>query len=241
MNQVIEAPAMKNKWGIASVLSPDSFEKLKSIMYEKTFEKGAVLYWEGDPADKLYFIKSGFVRITKTTEAGRSITFYLHRSGDLFGQIDPYPDSRHIFNAEATERTQTGVIQWKDLEILLWQHGDFAIEFTQWLGLMNRMTQMKFRDFMMFGKPGALCSLLIRLSNTFGEPEGTGVRIGLKLNHSEIADMIGATRECVSRILGSLRKEGIVSVKDGYLVVENVKYLRDMCHCEHCPKEVCRV
>jgi len=185
MVQVAEKPVRHPASGIASVLSPDSFDKLKSIMYDKTFEKGAVLYWEGDPADKLYFIRSGLVRVTKTTEGGRSFTFHLFRDGDLFGQIDPFKDSAHVFSAEAMERTQAGVIQRKDLEVLLWQHGDFAIEFVQWMGMMNRLTQMKFRDFMTFGKPGALCSLLIRLGTSYGEPDEQGLRVGIRLNHAE--------------------------------------------------------
>src|SRR5690606_42008513 len=52
MIQAAEKPANPKVSGIASVLSPDNFDKLKSIMYDKTFEKGAVLFWEGDPADR---------------------------------------------------------------------------------------------------------------------------------------------------------------------------------------------
>jgi len=241
MIQAAEKPAKPKASGIASVLSPDNFDKLKSIMYDKTFEKGAVLYWEGDRADKLYFVRSGLVRLTKTTEGGRSFTFHLFRDGDLFGQIDSFEDSAHIFTAEAMERTHAGVIQRKDLEILLWQHGDFAIEFVQWMGMMNRMTQMKFRDFLTFGKPGALCSLLIRLANTYGEPDEGGLRIGIRLNHAEMADMIGATRECVSRIFGQLRREGAIDVKNGHIVIKNMNCLRSTCRCEFCPNEICRL
>ena len=241
MIQAAEKPAKPKASGIASVLSPDNFDKLKSIMYDKTFEKGAVLYWEGDRADKLYFVRSGLVRLTKTTEGGRSFTFHLFRDGDLFGQIDSFEDSAHIFTAEAMERTHAGVIQRKDLEILLWQHGDFAIEFVQWMGMMNRMTQMKFRDFMTFGKPGALCSLLIRLGTSYGEPDEQGLRVGIRLNHAEMADMIGATRECVSRIFGQLKRDGVIDVKNGHIIIKNMNYLRNTCRCEYCPNEICRL
>ncbi|CAG7641769.1 Anaerobic regulatory protein [Paenibacillus solanacearum] len=227
--------------GIHQVLSAESLDKLKSIMYTKKVEKGSYLFWEGDTADKLYFVISGRVRTTKTSDTGRSFTMYLHEEGDMFGQMDPFQDSVHSFSAEVTERGDIGVIQRKDLEVLLWQHGDLAIEFMKWMGLMHRLTQTKFRDLLMFGKPGAICSLLIRLSNTYGVETDHGIYIDLKINNSEMADMIGATRESVNRMLSDLRKEEVIQYQDGRFVINKLDYLRTVCQCEHCPKEICRM
>lgn len=227
--------------GTSRFFSADSFAKLQSIMYRKPIEKGSVLFWEGDPADKLYFVRRGRVRITKTSDSGRHITLYLLQRGDLFGQLDPFQDQVHTFNAEVLEDGEIGIIQVADLEVLLWQHGDLAIEFTKWMGLMHRMTQTKFRDLMLYGKSGALCSLLIRLCNSNGTLDKDGMKISLKINHTELADMIGATRECVNRMLSDLRKEDIVVMKDGHLVVKDLDHLRGICRCENCPKEICRM
>ncbi|CAG7625872.1 Crp/Fnr family transcriptional regulator [Paenibacillus allorhizosphaerae] len=227
--------------GIDQVLSVESLDKLKSIMYTKRVEKGAYLFWEGDAADKLYFVISGRVRTTKTSDSGRSFTMYLHQQGDLFGQLDPFQDSVHSFSAEVTESGSIGIIQRKDAEVLLWQHGDLAIEFMKWMGLMHRLTQTKFRDLLMFGKPGAICSLLIRLSNTYGVTTEHGIYIDLKINNSEMADMIGATRESVNRMLSDLKKEEVIEYQDGHVVIKKLEFLRNICQCEHCPKEICRM
>ena len=104
------------------------------------------------------------------------------------------------------------------------------------------MTQTKFRDLMMFGKPGALCSTLIRLHNTYGEPrEDGGVPIGKKLTNTELADMTGATRESVNRMLSDLKNAGVVTNDNGYIVIEDLQYLKDLCHCENCPVDICRI
>ncbi|CAM3672422.1 Crp/Fnr family transcriptional regulator [Cohnella lubricantis] len=227
--------------GTARFFSADSFAKLQSVMYTKPIEKGSVLFWEGDPADKLIFIRRGRVRITKTSDSGRHITLYLLQHGDLYGQLDPFQNQVHSFNAEVLEDGEIGMIQTADLEVLLWQHGDLAIEFMKWMGLMHRMTQTKFRDLMLYGKSGALCSLLIRLCNSNGTLDKDGTKISLKINHTEMADMIGATRECVNRMLADLRKENVVAVKDGHLVVKDMDYLRGVCRCENCPLEICRM
>lgn len=233
--------AAKQLNGILDVMSKESFEKLQGIMYTKQAEKGSYLFWEGDSADKLYYIISGRVRTTKTSDGGRTLTMYLHQTGDLFGQMDPFKDSLHTFSAEVTEDSKIGIIQRKDLEVLLWQNGDLAVEFMKWMGLMHRLTQTKFRDLMMFGKTGALCSLLIRLSNSYGVVKGQEIFIDMKINNTEMADMIGATRESVNRMLSDLKKDDIIEYRDGHIVIKDLRYLRDVCQCENCPKEICRM
>ncbi|MDQ1914378.1 Crp/Fnr family transcriptional regulator [Paenibacillus sp. GD4] len=235
------AAAAQQLNGILDIISAESFEKLKSIMYMKEIEKGSYLFWEGDQTDKLYFIMNGQVRTTKTTDSGKSLTMYLHLAGDLIGQMDPFKDSVHTFSAEAMKDSKIGVIQRKDLEILLWQHGDLAVEFMKWMGLMHRLTQTKFRDLMMFGKTGALCSLLIRLTNSYGVHRKNEIFIELKINNTEMADMIGATRESVNRMLSDLKKDDIIGYEDGHVVIKDLAYLRDVCRCENCPKEICRM
>ncbi|KPV57641.1 regulatory protein [Paenibacillus sp. A3] len=222
--------------------SKENLELLEGIMYPKRAEAGSYLYWEGDTADKLYFVKKGCVKLTKTSNSGSKITLYMHHTGDLFGQIDPFYNAVQSFDAEVLEDSEFGVIQRKDLEVLLWQHGDLAIDFMKWMAATQRMTQTKFRDLMLFGKPGALCSLLIRLSNSYGKPCGDRqIKISKKLNNTEMAEMIGATRESVNRMLSDMRKENAVAIDNGYVVIKDLDYLKNVCSCENCPKEICRV
>lgn len=221
--------------------SESNLAKIKEIMYETKLEAGSHLFWEGDFADKLYYIKQGRVKITKTGDDGKTFILYVYGEGDLFGQLDGFRESLHSFDAEAAEDCVIGVIQQKDLEVLLWQHGDLAVEFMKWMGLLHRMTQTKFRDIMMFGKPGALCSTLIRLSNTYGEARGDHTVIARRITNSELADMIGATRESVNRMLSDLRRKDVVDMDNGLMVIKNIDYLKDLCQCENCPKDMCRI
>lgn len=218
-----------------------NLSKIQEIMYEQKIQPGAYLFWEGDVADKLYYIKSGRVKVTKSTDEGKELLLYMFQDGDMLGQIDPYEQSRHAFTAEAIEECVVGVVQQQDLEVLIWQHGELAIEFMKWIGLMHRLTQTKFRDMMMYGKPGALCSTLIRLSNSFGKKEGDAIKITKKLTHSELSDMIGATRESVNRMFGDLKKKDALEMKGGYILIKDIEQLKQICHCENCPLDVCRI
>jgi len=227
--------------GNTDCLSPEHMTKLRQIMYDYNAPAGTRLYWEGDPTDKLFYIKRGRVKVTKATDDGKQLIMYMFQTGDLFGELETFHTSTHNFNAETVEDSLIGIIQQKDLEVLLWQHGDFAIEFIKWMSQLQRITQNKFRDLMMFGKPGALCSMLIRLSNTYGKPFGDGVLITTRLTNNELAEMIGATRESVNRMLSEFRKLGVIDYHNSLIVIKDLDYLRDLCHCENCPGAICRV
>jgi len=242
-NQTITTKAEQHRKqeGLRQFFSEENVERLNGIMYAKRVKKGSSLFWEGDPADYLYYLHKGRAKVTKTSDEGSTLTLYLHHAGDLIGYGDCLSESAHLLGAEAIEDCELGVIQRKDLEVLLWQHGDLAVEFMRWQGMIHMLTQTKFRDLMMFGKPGALCSLLIRLNNSYGEPCGGGSRISVKMNNTEMAEMIGATRESVNRMLSDMKKDGIIDLDGGHVVIKDLDYLRNVCHCDNCPKHICRV
>lgn len=225
----------------SSYFSSINLEKLQQIMYTHKLKTGAHVFQEGDQADNLYFIHSGRVKLTKFTEDGKEYMMSLFHSGDLFGQVDPFEDSKHIYSAIATDYCELGIIQREDLEVLLWQNGDLAIDFMKWMGYMHRLTQTKFRDLMMYGKPGALCSTLIRLANSYGHTTQDGIQIALKLTNSELADYICSTRESVNRMLSELKKVGAISMHDGIITITDLKHLQGICRCETCPVELCRI
>jgi CRP-like cAMP-binding protein len=234
----------KEAYGIEGYISEENFKLLKGIMYPKKMETGNYLFWEGDAADYLYFIRSGRVKLLKSTEDGKDMIMSIMQKGDLIMEMGGFNESQHQYSAELLTDTEVGVIQRKDLEILLYRHGDFAIEFMSWMSLMHRMTQSKFRDLLLYGKTGALASTLIRLTNSFGIATPDGIRIDMKLTNSELADIIGATRESVNRMLGEMKEAGTISIKSGHITVRKLSDLRHTCHCPtypECPVEICRI
>ncbi|MFB9275156.1 Crp/Fnr family transcriptional regulator [Cohnella cellulosilytica] len=225
----------------SSVFSADNLQKLQQMMHFQNFEENVNVFREGDAATSLYFIQSGKVKLTKLSEEGKEYIMSLFHGGDFFGQLDTSSRSVHPFTATTMEKCVVGALQRSDLEVLLWQHGDLAIEFVNWISFMHRLTQTKFRDLVMLGKPGALCSTLIRLSNTYGREDEDGIHITMKLTNAELADHIGCARESVNRILGELRRAGAVSMNDGMITITNLTYLQSICRCELCPKDLCRM
>ncbi|RKP52968.1 Crp/Fnr family transcriptional regulator [Cohnella endophytica] len=229
---------------ITSFFSPEQFGRLEELMYPKHAEAGSYLFWEGEPTGKLYYIRSGKIKLRKSTEDGKDFILSILQAGDMLCEPEDGMRAVHSFSAEAMEDAELGVIQWQDLEILLYRHGDFAVRFMNWMALMHRVTDSKFRDLLLFGKPGALASTLIRLANSYGVACAEGIRINIKLTNAELADFIGTSRESVNRMLNGLKDEGTIAIRNGRIIILKLSDLRGICRCPSspaCPKEVCRI
>lgn len=222
-------------------LTPGQFAMLSSMMHEQSYTKGSTLIWEGEQAEQWFFIKKGKVKVTKSTEDGRHLILFLLQEGDFFGEFATTNNHRYSYDATAVEDTVVGMVSQTELEAMISMDGSLALHFIRWMGLMQKTTESKFRDLLLFGKKGALASTLIRLSNTYGEKGKDGVLIKNKLSHTELANLIGTTRESVNRMLSYYREEGIVSYDHGYLVIHDLHYLKTSICCPDCPVEICRL
>lgn len=227
-----------------SYFTGENFRKLQPIMHSIQVANGTYLFWEGDELGKLYYVQSGQVKLIKTTEDGKNLILSIAQEGDLIGEIGGEHHRFYTYSAETIEDAEIGVIDTADLERLFIEDGEFAIHFMKWLSVNNMKMQTKFRDLLLFGKMGAVASTLIRMSNTYGKPHDDGILIDARFNHTELAEMIGATRESVNRMLSSLRADGVISMDKGQIIIHDINHLRTICNCPMfpaCPPEICRL
>lgn len=231
--------------GFAGLCTQRQFEQLESIMIPMRIAAGGCLFWEGDKVENIYYIRSGRVKLRKSTADGKDYILSILQAGDLICETINGNEMLHYsFTAEVTENTDIGVISRYALEALLQHNGDLALCLMNWMSLSNQVAQSKFRDLLLFGKPGALASTLIRLSNSYGIVEPHGIRIDMKLTHAELADFIGATRESVNRMLNDFKEQGILDFRYGKIIIRQLKALQQICQCPTCPacsKDVCRI
>ncbi|TBL78229.1 Crp/Fnr family transcriptional regulator [Paenibacillus thalictri] len=225
---------------IADFLSEEHFSRLQQVMQMEKVAEGQRLFWEGELADRCFYVSKGIVKVSKTTEDGRELILQLLFKGGFFAEIGGFGDVNYSCTAEVLKSGEIGIVTQQDLDGLIYQYGGFAVQFMKWMGLTHRTMQSKIRDLMLFGKPGALASTLIRLANSHGDVSPEGIRIKLKLTHVELANMIGATRESVNRMLSSFREEGKLSIDNGYMVIHDLGYFKNIVKCPDCPPEICR-
>ncbi len=230
--------------GNASLFTTGQLDQLISIMNVRKYDAGAYIFWEGDPADSVYLVRKGLVKLRKSTDDGKDLLLSILQPNDLMADIDAW-DTTHRYSAQAMEPVEVGVISRLQLELLMSKSGEFAFRFAMWMSLMHRQTESKLRDLLMLGKQGALASTLIRLSNSFGIMQEDGILIDIKLTNTELAELVGTTRESVNRMLSALKDEGVVECLAGGMIrildLGALRLTAGCPDCPACPKEMCRI
>ncbi|RXZ81359.1 Crp/Fnr family transcriptional regulator [Paenibacillaceae bacterium] len=220
-------------------------QKLTASMTWRKLEAGAFLFWEGDVAETVYWIRSGTMKLRKSNEDGKELLLSIVQSGDLIAELDTHVITSHRYSAEALESVEVGMMSKTELEMMLVQDGEFALRFVKWSGMMRRRTESKLRDMLLSGKQGALASTLIRLANSFGIATSEGIELHIKLTNTELAELSGTTRENVNRMLSTMKDAGIIdNYGGGMLRIHHMDALRKMVGCRSClacSDDICRV
>ncbi|WP_010630550.1 Crp/Fnr family transcriptional regulator [Sporolactobacillus vineae] len=225
-----------------TMFSDRNLELIQSIMNKAEFKKGANIYWEGDAADKLYFLIEGRVKLFKSAYDGKDLVLHYFIPGDLFGELNCFGFEDYSFTAHAITDCVVGVIAERDLEALLMPNSSLSFEFMKWIGLMSRYTEIKLRDLLFYGKNGALASTLLRMAHGYGKREADGIHFSISLTNTDLAQLIGSTRETVNRMLQSWKSDGAIDYAHGTIVLRDLGYIKAICHCEDkCPMNICRL
>jgi len=201
-------------------LSPDELEELSRITPYKRFAPGDIIYHMEDPADALYFIRDGMVKISMYFPNGKEMILALLGQYDIFGELLLLPSERRPNQAEAVMDTTLIVLPEDVFQSLLSQQPKIAMKFIKVMSTRLWQAQSWFAEVGAFDAPGRLANLLLRLANDFGAPGDRGTVIDLNLTQQDLAKMIGATRETVSHCLARLLEYGAVRRRRAPIAVD---------------------
>lgn len=191
-------------------LTPDEIEQMSRITPYKRFAAGEIIYHMEDPADALYFVRDGMVKISMYFPNGKEMILGLLGKYDIFGELLLLPSERRPNQAEAVVDTTLIVMPEAEFQRLLQQQPKIAMKFIQVMSTRLWQAQQWQAEVGAFDAPGRLANLLLRLANDFGVDGERGTVIDLNLTQQDLAKMIGATRETVSHCLARLLEYGAV-------------------------------
>lgn len=197
---------------IFSTLEFTEREKIGAMAVKKVYRKNEFVFREGEPADSIYLIKYGRVRLFKVSGGGKEITLDILKENDIFGENTFFDDSEHTMNAQAVEDTFICSCN-KELFTLLLQNPHAALKIIQLLGKkLNNYTEqvasIAFRDV-----KGRISATLLRLASEYGKPYPEGTTIDIDLTHQDLASLVNASRVMVTNVLSTLRQEGAITIK----------------------------
>jgi CRP-like cAMP-binding protein len=172
------------------------------------------VYRDGDRSDFVFVVDHGRVKIVRTHISGSETIVGIRTPGDIFGELGAIESGRiRTTSAIAIEPSRVHSVAAGTMRDLLAADIGFARAYTA--GTARRLTEAERELTELAGKsvPGRLVDALGRLASMYGEENGDGtLRIGINLTHRDLADLIGTSRETLTKELGVLADVGLVRV-----------------------------
>ena len=184
------------------------------LMRERSYPKGSVILFEDDPGDALYVVASGQVKVVLIGEDGREVILSVLGEGTFFGEmalLDDEPRSAHVI---AMEDSVVLALRREDFRARLRASPEVGIALLKELSRRLRRADDQIGSLVLLDVGGRVAELLVRLADEEGAD-----RITRKLTHATIAQMIGSSRETVSRTMRDLQDKSIVSVTRQEIVI----------------------
>jgi CRP-like cAMP-binding protein len=183
-----------------------------------TYEPGALIFAQGDPADSVYYIQTGKVKLSVTSAAGREAVVAVLSHGDFFGEGSLIAQSVRLATATALADCTLDRIDKAEMLRVLHEEAEFSDRFTAHLLTRNSRAEADLVDQLLNSSEKRLARALLLLAN-FGK-EGCPEPITAKISQETLAEIVGTTRPRISFFMNKFRKLGFIDY-NGTLRVHN--------------------
>lgn len=219
-----------SKISIFSALNTTELKELAPYLISTSVRKKDVIFSEGDSSEWFYIVTEGKVKITKLSQDGKEIILELIHPTDFFGGLAVIRGFPYPANAIAMEDTKLLKISRSSLMRILDRFPNLMYCMAQQVGDRMKESHETLKNIALERVEARIASLLLKLSDKTGKKTDDGVVIDMKLTKQDIAEMVGTTVETSIRTMSKLKKMGIVSEKEGKIVIKNIEKLKALCY-----------
>ncbi len=202
-----------------------SFEDLTTMT---TCERGKIFFSAHDSPGTIYVLKRGAVRLFRRDAEGHQLTVAMLDAGSIFGESALLGQSHAEVYAEATDECLLCVIPTAQMRELIRTFPQIGLNLLEHVGERLRRAQELSSEMAYWTVQRRLAHQLEQLAERYGHPSMIGGTVISKtLTQTDLAEMVGATRQTVSELMSSLAKQGIVSVRRRKIVIHDAAALRE--------------
>lgn len=214
---------------IFSGVDDESLNKVGSATSEKNYSKKNIVFHEGDYGDALYIIKNGRIKISKVAIDGREKTLTILKAGDFFGEMAIFDNMPRSATSEAMDNdVKLLSISKSDFEKVIFENPSIAIaimkDLTRRIRQINEQVQdLAFKD--VHGRVASTIYNLLKTEREASKDENKEKIRSLRMTHQDLANMVGSSRETVTRALNRLQDEGIISISHQQISINDMDKL----------------
>jgi CRP/FNR family transcriptional regulator len=194
--------------------------EIQGLFSDQKLDRDQFIFLEGDPAEHVYVVVEGKVKIVKQAPSGKELILEVFGPAEVFGGATLLLD-RHPASAVAMEAGHLLRLPRTEYHALLKRFPPMAFQVIERLGYMLREAHQVIRGLAAERVEARVARLLFKLADKTGSPGEGGTRLGLHLTRQDIADMAGCTLETAIRVLSRWQKEGLIKTEEGIITILN--------------------
>jgi len=215
------------------VMCPHKIKDYRAEGHYKEYAKGEVIYFSEDPANTLYLIADGKVKLLSYTDSGEESVRHILGRGELFGERSLLGESMRNEIAEAmVDRTVLCPVRIEEVHELMKDNSEFSFKVFKFIGLKLSKLERRVESLVFKDVRQRLVEFLVEIAQERGKALEGRTELELKLTHKDIASLIGTSRQTVTSLLNELREEGLIDFDRKNLSIGNLKAL-ESAHSAH--------
>jgi CRP/FNR family transcriptional regulator, cyclic AMP receptor protein len=199
-------------------LREEELSALADCLGRRVFARDAILFHQGSPAQSLYLIESGAVRIFADGEMGQEITLDIHGPGECFGETALLDGNVRLTSAMALEKTVTYALSRDDFLRCLELHPQVTRQVMALLAHRLERVTAYAENLAFLNVAGRVAAVLLELAARYGA-EADSLEPDVHLTQAELASWVCASRERVNRVLHTYRDLGLITMEGHTIVI----------------------
>ncbi len=196
-------------------LPDEDLQAISDLAVTRHYAKNTLIICEGDRSDSLYIVLSGKVKVLLNDEEGKEVTLNIQGEGEYFGELAMLDNAPRSASVMTLEKTRLAVVSKSAFDECLECNPKIALTVIQGLARRLRELTENVRSLALMDVYGRVAHTLLDLAE---ERDGKLV-VTQRLTQRDIASMVGASREMVSRILRDLTLGGYISTKNKVITI----------------------
>ncbi len=207
-------------------LSESSLRTFESLKITNAYPKGATLFMEGHPSNGIYMLCQGRVKLSTCSRDGKVIILRIAEAGEILGLSAAVSDLNYESTAEVLEPCQVNFVRKEDFMRFLANDTEACFSAVKQLSSKYHTAYIQVRSFGLSQTAAdKLAKLLLEWAKTNSNGKPSNIHLKISYTHEEIAEMIGTSRETVTRILKDFRNRKLISLKGSDLIIHDQKRL----------------
>jgi CRP/FNR family transcriptional regulator len=209
-----------------------ALHQMDSIKHATVYPRGAILFVEGQKAAGVFVLCAGRVKLSTSSSDGKTIIMRIAEAGEVLGLSGALSDRPYKATAETLDPCQIGFIERQAFLRYLGNHPEICLRVAAHLSNNYRATFEQVRSLgLSHTAAEKLARMLLECSRTGEERALDSYRLKFTLTHEEIAQMIGTSRETVTRLFSEFKHKRIATMKGSTLLIHDRAALQKMANC----------